>query len=78
MSVPKSWYEPSYPYRAGTHLLAILRDGWARGFQLEQTYDEAHAMGFKDVQFYHIIRLWKHEDAKFARWAEKSSSLRSQ
>lgn len=34
------------PYRDGVKLHDIVRDGWARGFNILQTYSEAHQMGF--------------------------------
>lgn len=63
----QTWYEPQYPYREGTHLLAILRDGWARGFVVEQTVEEAHVMGFTKVTPDLVMRLWRHEDRKMRR-----------
>ena len=34
------------PYKEGTRLKEILKDGWARGFKPEQTREEASLMGF--------------------------------
>lgn len=66
------WYTPRYPYKEGTTLLAILRDGWARGFTLRQTYDEAQMMGFsKSCTADLIRRVWAHEDRKFERWVAR-------
>ena len=34
------------PYKEGTRLKEILKDGWAKGFEPEQTRGEASLMGF--------------------------------
>ena len=36
----------SKPYKTGTPLDEIIRDGWSRGFKFEQTIEEAKIMGF--------------------------------
>lgn len=61
------------PYRDGIRLLALLRDGWARGFESSQTLHESHLMGFTQVTTDLILRVWRHEDAKFERWVQREA-----
>jgi hypothetical protein len=51
------------PYRPGTTLEQILTDGWARGFAIPQTYDEAKEMGFI-IKPSEIMAKWQELDAE--------------
>jgi hypothetical protein len=66
----KRWYTPAYPYKQGTRLISMLRDGWARGFDPEQTYIECSLMGYVITQEF-ILRVWRHEDRKYARFVQR-------
>lgn len=46
------------PYRDGVTLQDIIAAGWARDFQILQTYSEAHTMGF-DVDIEYIYIVWE-------------------
>lgn len=45
------------PYKLGTDLVTIVIDGWSRGFDVQQTIDEAFVMGY-DVDEERIKAQW--------------------
>lgn len=59
------------PYKSNTSVIAIYKDGWARDFSVEQTFEEATAMGFltskRNVQNY-----WKMLDKDYEEWENKN------
>ena len=46
------------PYKDFVTLKDIIEDGWARGFQVEQTVEEANIMGFL-VDNTKVTTAWK-------------------
>jgi len=54
-------------YAPGTSLADILTDGWARGFRVTQTMEEAESMGY-EVTEDEIVDSWEHQDEAFKRY----------
>jgi len=51
-------------YKIGTPLAEIILDGWARGFKVPQTMEEAESMGY-EVTEEEIIDAWEYQDKMF-------------
>ncbi len=60
--------KPSKPYKDGTPLNAIIRDGWSRGFKPQQTLDEAHTMRH-DLMEEQLKIAWDKLTDEFDAWA---------
>ena len=45
------------PYKEGTPLEEIIKDGWSRGFRYEQTLYEAKEMGY-ELSKARLVREW--------------------
>ena len=48
----------SKPYKDGTTLYEILKDGWSRMFEHEQTVNEAAQMGYTVTEEY-VESIWQ-------------------
>lgn len=62
----------SKKYHEGTPLLAIIQDGWSRGFEVEQTLEEARDMGYAVDRGY-IVKTWLFLDEEMERDLNPSS-----
>ena len=54
-------------YQEGTTLQEIIKDGWARGFQVSQTLSEATDMGYTLTEE-SILAEWELLDKEVDNW----------
>lgn len=47
------------PYKEGTPVYEIIRDGWSRDFQPTQTACELNAMGYKGISSLDVCKIWR-------------------
>jgi hypothetical protein len=62
---------PVYPTE--TQLATILADGWARGFDPEQTIEEAQAIGFSIIKE-EVLTAWQDQDEAYEQFILKQKS----
>jgi len=58
------------PYTSEATKADIILDGWARGFEPEQTFDELKTMGFS-TPLSEVIHEFAHHEAQFFANAKK-------
>lgn len=62
------------PYKVGTTLDQIIRDGWSRGFDPEQTLREAGVMGF-DLDKAALSLQWTNLTADMDRDMDRDQTI---
>ena len=59
-------------YPPSTPLARIIQDGWAMGFSVNQTLEEARACNY-EVTREDVLSAWKHEDEVYERYCQQQN-----
>lgn len=62
------------PYKEGTPVYEIIRDGWSRDFQPTQPVQELIAMGHTNITFLDVCKIWRLMSMEYEQHCAKESN----